>query len=89
MHVLYLYDYYRGYMAWVCACTTGAGASCVVIHTNFVPALMYQQWYRTSVWDIAKKNKGTMGCRKYSNCTDWTINKAKDLKQQVEYQLTT
>ena len=55
LHVLYLYDYYRGYMAWVCACTTGAGASCAVIHTNFVPALMYQQWYRTSVWDIANK----------------------------------
>ena len=51
LHVLYLYDYYRAYTAWVSACTMSVGASSLVIHTNFIPALMYQRWYIMQKWN--------------------------------------
>ena len=38
LHLLYLYDYYKAYMAWVSACSMGVGASSVIIYANYVPA---------------------------------------------------
>ena len=38
LQVLYLYDYYRAFMAWVSSCSMGVATSIVVIYANYVPA---------------------------------------------------